>query len=181
MGNILDHGKAHSLGKLDDQQYKRLLEDARFMLHSWDVNDGSYPDDDQRWMAIAEAFRHACILHTSRLIDVEQPAEAAIIQSSVSAILDAVAEIPVDCYLLELLVMPLFMAGADALSRHARHYVLIRLDNIKSMAGVGNSLIRALLKSVWDARESKKKHDCRNIPWMWFVRFLLIPLYRYHG
>lgn len=172
MGNILEHAKAHSLGELHDSQYKWQLQDARFKLHAWEVNDGNYPDDDQRWTAVAEAFRHACILHTSRLIDVDQPAEAAIIQSSVTAILDSVAEIPADCYLLELLVMPLFMAGADALSRHARHYILLRLDNIKSMAGVGNVLTRCLLKSVWDARANQEKHECRNIPWMWFVRFV---------
>lgn len=171
MGDILEHAKSHSLGELVDSEYKQLLEDARFKLHSWDVNDGKYPNDDQRWMAVAEAFRHACILYTSRLIDMYQPAEAAIIQSSVTAILDSVAEIPADCYLIELLVMPLFMAGTDALSRHARHYVLLRLDHIKSMAGVGNDLTRALLKSVWDAREDQEKYDSRNIPWVWFVRF----------
>ncbi|KGO56660.1 Copper amine oxidase, N2-terminal [Penicillium expansum] len=170
MGDILEHAKSHSLGELVDSEYKQLLEDARFKLHSWDVNDGKYPNDDQRWMAVAEAFRHACILYTSRLIDMYQPAEAAIIQSSVTAILDSVAEIPADCYLIELLVMPLFMAGTDALSRHARHYVLLRLDHIKSMAGVGNDLTRALLKSVWDAREDQEKYDSRNIPWVWFAR-----------
>ncbi|CAG8113250.1 unnamed protein product [Penicillium salamii] len=171
MGKILEHGKAHSAGKLDDLQFTRLLENARFQLYSWNANDGKYPDNDKRWIAVAEAFRHACILYTSRLIDMTQPAEAVIIQTSVTAILDYVAEIPADCYLLELLVMPLFIAGADALSPHARHYVIMRLDNIKAMAGVGNDLIRTLLQSVWDARANQKKHDRSNIPWMWFVCF----------
>ncbi|CAG8364915.1 unnamed protein product [Penicillium salamii] len=171
MGKILEHGKAHSAGKLDDLQFTRLLENARFQLYSWNANDGKYPDNDNRWIAVAEAFRNACILYTSRLIDMTQPAEAVIIQTSVTAILDYVAEIPADCYLLELLVMPLFIAGADALSPHARHYVIMRLDNIKAMAGVGNDLIRTLLQSVWDARANQKKHDRSNVPWMWFVCF----------
>lgn len=174
MGRILEHGKAHSEGGLNDSQLRCLLESARFELYTWNANDGKYPDNDKRWMAIAEAFRHACILYTSRLIDMDQPAESAIIQISVTAILDHVAEIPADCYLLELLVMPLFIAGADALSPYTRHYVMMRLDNIKAMAGVGNELIRVLLKSVWDARGNQKKHDKSNIPWMWFVCF-----YRY--
>ncbi|KAK9854433.1 hypothetical protein MYU51_004483 [Penicillium brevicompactum] len=170
MGRILEHGKAHSEGGLNDSQLRCLLESARFELYTWNANDGKYPDNDKRWMAIAEAFRHACILYTSRLIDMGQPAESAIIQISVTAILDHVAEIPADCYLLELLVMPLFIAGADALSPYTRHYVIMRLDNIKAMAGVGNELIRVLLKSVWDARGNQKKHDKSNIPWMWFTR-----------
>lgn len=171
MGRILEHGKAHSQGKLEDSQLEHLLESARFELYAWNVKDGKFPDNDKRWIAIAEAFRHACILYTSRLIDMSQPAEAAIIQMSVTAILDNVAEIPADCYLIELLVMPLFIAGADALSPYTRHYVTMRLDNIKAMAGVGNNLTRDLLQSVWDARANQKKHDKSNIPWMWFVCF----------
>ncbi|CAG7931643.1 unnamed protein product [Penicillium olsonii] len=169
MGTILEHGKAHSSGGLDELKFQQLLESARFELYACNLDNGEYPDNDQRWIAVAEAFRHACILYTSRIIDLTQPAEAAVIQHSVTAILDHVAEIPVNCYLIELLVMPLFIAGADALSAHARHYILMRLDNIKALAGVGNDLIGSLLKMVWDARGNQQKHDRSNIPWMWFV------------
>lgn len=130
-----------------------------------------YTKDDPRWQAVAEAFRHACILHTCRLLDVTQPAESPVIQQSVTAILDAVSEITADCPLLELLVMPLFMAGADALSPHSRHYVLLRLDHIKSRAGFGNPLPNKLLHSVWEARANQLKKDRSNIPWMSFVRY----------
>lgn len=168
IGNVLEHAKAHATGDMDSAHYERLLEAAQHSLNTWRLND-LYPKDDTRWRAVAEAFRHACILHTSRLLDVTQAAEAPVIQQSVTAILDAVAEIPADCYLLELLVMPLFMAGTDALSPHSRHYVLLRLEHIKTRAGFGNQLTNKLLHNVWDARANQSKKDRSNIPWMSFV------------
>lgn len=185
MGSVLEHAKAHSAGQIADAQYETLLEAARQSLYSWRTTSFSYPSDDSRWYAVAEAFRHACILHTSRLLDATQPAEAPNIQQSVTAILDAAAEIPSDCYLQELLVMPLFIAGTDTLSAHARHYVLLRLEHIKLRAGFGNPLPNSLLKSVWDARANQPKKDHGNIPWMRFVSivkrersFYLANLYR---
>ena len=162
-----------------------FLEAARQSLYSWRTTRFLYPSNDSRWLAVAEAFRHACILHTSRLLDATQPAEAPVIQQSVTAILDAAAEIPPDCYLIELLVMPLFIAGADTLSAHARHYVLLRLEHVKCRAGFGNSLTNSLLKSVWDARANQPKKDHKNISWTRFVSimkrkssFYLANLYR---
>jgi len=169
MGGVLEHAKAHAAGQMEDAQFEVLLEAARQNLYSWRSTSFSYPSDDSRWFAVAEAFRHACILHTSRLLDATQPAEAPIIQQSVTAILDAAAEIPPDCYLLELLVMPLFIAGTDTLSAHARHYVLLRLEHIKFRAGFGNPLPNSLLQSVWDARANQPKKEHENIPWMRFV------------
>lgn len=139
--------------------------------NSWRFTNDTYPNDDPHWRAVAEAFRHACILHTLRLLDVSQPAETPVIQKSVTAILDAVAEIPPDYYLLELLVMPLFMAGTDALSPYSRHYVLLRLDHITARAGFANQLPYKLLHKVWDARANQLKKDHSNIPWMSFVRY----------
>jgi hypothetical protein len=135
IGTVLEHAKAHETGYIDTPQYERLLNATRYDLHTWRLSPGVYPNDHSRWPAIAEAFRHACILYTSRLLDMYQPAEATMIQTSVTAILDAVAEIPPDCHLIELLVMPLFMAGTDALSSYDRHYVLLRFEHIKVRAG----------------------------------------------
>ncbi|KAJ5990994.1 hypothetical protein N7522_011201 [Penicillium canescens] len=170
IGTVLEHAKAHETGYIDTPQYERLLNAARYDLHTWRLLPGVYPNDHSRWPAIAEAFRHACILHTSRLLDLYQPAEATMIQTSVTAILDAIAEIPPDCHLIELLVMPLFMAGTDALSSYARHYVLLRLEHIKVRAGFGHPTPISLLQSVWDARGKQAKDDNRNVPWMSFTR-----------
>ncbi|KGO43821.1 Protein of unknown function DUF3468 [Penicillium expansum] len=139
MGNVMEHAKAHATGKIETPEYQRLLNSCRYEFYSWRLKADGYPNDDPRWPAVAEAFRHACILHTSRLLDVTQPAEAPIIQNSVTAILDSLAEIPADCCLIELVVMPLFMAGADALSPYARHYVLLRFDHIRAHSGTGET------------------------------------------
>jgi hypothetical protein len=171
MGTVLEGAKAHETGHMDTPQYERLLNAARFDLRAWRLLPGVYPDDNSRWPAVAEAFRHACILHTSRLLDVYQPADATMIQSSVTAILDAIAEIPTDCHLIELLVMPLFMAGVDALSSYARHYVLLRFEHIKARAGFGHPAPISLLQSVWDARGKQAQDDNSNVPWMSFVSF----------
>lgn len=169
MGNVMEHAKAHATGKIETPEYERLLNAYRYELYSWRLKTDRYPNDDPRWPAVAEAFRHACILHTSRLLDETQPAEAPMIQNSVTAILDSLAEIPAECRLIELVVMPLFMAGADALSPYARHYVLLRFDHIRAHGGVGNHVSISLLKSVWDGRGRQAKHDSSNIPWGWFV------------
>ncbi|KAJ5230095.1 hypothetical protein N7489_010803 [Penicillium chrysogenum] len=173
MGNVMEHAKAHATGKMETAEYERLLNACRYELYSWSLRPDRYPNDNPRWPAVAEAFRHACILHTSRLLDMAQPAEAPIIQKSVTAILDSLAEIPADCRLVELVVMPIFMAGADALSPYARHYLLLRFDHIRSHGGVSSEMSVSLLKSVWNARGRQAKHDSRNIPWVWFVSYLL--------
>ncbi|KAJ5686050.1 hypothetical protein N7536_008669 [Penicillium majusculum] len=170
MGNVIEHAKAHATGKIETPEYERLLNAYRYELYSWRLKPDRYPNDDPRWPAVAEAFRHACILHTSRLLDETQPAEAPMIQNSVTAILDSLAEIPAECRLIELVVMPLFMAGADALSPYARHYILLRFDHIRAHGGVGNHMSISLLKSVWDGRSRQAKHDSSNISWGWFAR-----------
>ncbi|CAG7917116.1 unnamed protein product [Penicillium olsonii] len=170
MGNVMEHAKAHALGNIDRSEFESVLESHKIALFSWRLPTDEYPADNPRWPAVAEAFRHACILHTSRLLDPQQPADAQVIQNSVIGILDSAAEIPADCRLIELLVMPLFMAGADALSPHARHYVLLRLDHVKNHGGLGNQIAISLLKSVWDGRSRQPKHDNSNVYWVWFTQ-----------
>lgn len=165
----MEHAKAHATGKMSDSEFENHLSSCRFELQSWSLPSNGYPNDNPRWPAVAEAFRHACLLHTSRLLDVGQSAGASIIQDSVTAILDAVAEIPAECRLIELLVMPLFMAGADALSSYARHYILLRFGHVKDHGSHANQMSISLLESVWDGRARQSKDDTSNIYWSWFV------------
>ncbi|CAG8215860.1 unnamed protein product [Penicillium salamii] len=174
MGKVMEHAKAHALGNIAKSEFESALESYKSDFYSWRFPVDGYPDDNPRWPAVAEAFRHACILHTSRLMDVTQPAEAQVIQNSVIAILDAAAEIPAQCRLIELLVMPLFMAGADALSSFARHYVLLRFDHVKNHGGLGNLMPIFLLQSVWNGRSRQTKHDNSNIYWVLFVSILIL-------
>lgn len=169
MGRAMEHAKAHASGKMSDSEFEKHLSACRFELHSWSLPPNGYPNDNPRWPAVAEAFRHACLLHTSRLMDVRQSAEAPVIQDSVTAILDAIAEIPAECWLIELLVMPLFMAGADALPSYARHYILLRFGHIRDHGSHANRTSISLLESVWDGRAKQSKHDRSNVYWVWFV------------
>ncbi|KAI9929313.1 hypothetical protein ASPWEDRAFT_173034 [Aspergillus wentii DTO 134E9] len=169
IGRALDHAKAHAAGEIETEQYKQVLYTARRDLLSWNQNSCIYPDEDPRWRSVADAFRHACILRISRLLDVSQPAEALEIQNSVTAILDAVANIEKDHPLIHLVILPLFMAGADSLSPHSRHYTILRIDEVKVASEFCNPVPKDLLKNVWDARASQSKGDHSNIPWMLFT------------
>jgi hypothetical protein len=97
----------------------------------------------------------------------ERPAEAAVIQDSVTAILDADSGIHTGP--IELVILPLFIAGADCISRHSRHYVILRLDGISAISGFSTELPKMLLRQVWDARSRQAKRECENILWTAFV------------
>jgi hypothetical protein len=111
-----------------------------------------------------------------RLLDPSRPAHDLEIQELVTELLDAIAEVPASSPLLELLVMPLFIAGADALAKHSRYYVIFRLDEIKARSGFSNPAPKDILRKVWDARAMQDPEDDTNVPWMRFVRPKLLPL-----
>lgn len=169
MGDALDRAKAFAAWEVGREEHGDAVRAIIRKLYSWNSSRCTYPSDDPRWVSVAEAFRHACLLRCLRLLDVMQPAEDAEIQESVTAILDATSEIPGDCGLLELMVLPLFMAGADCLGRHSRHYIMLRLAEIKGRSEMGNRVPEDLLSTVWEARSQKPKHDRKNVPWMSFT------------
>ncbi|KAJ0422827.1 fungal-specific transcription factor domain-containing protein [Aspergillus carlsbadensis] len=171
VGDALEYAKSHDMGGIDRQQYKQLLLGVQLKMYSWQLSDWAFPAGDdgenKSWAAVGETFRHAFILHTSRLLSPERPAEAAIIQDSVTAILDAVSEIQTGP--LELVILPLFIAGADCISRHSRHYVILRLDGITAISGFSTDLPKMLLRQVWDARAEQVKREFENILWTAFT------------
>jgi hypothetical protein len=171
VGDALEYAKSHEMGRIDRQQYKQLLLGVQLKMYSWQLSDWAFLDgdygDNKSWAAVGESFRHAFILYTSRMLSPERPADAAIIQDSVTAILDSVSEIHTGP--IELVILPLFIAGADCLSRHSRHYVILRLDGITSISGFSTDLPKMLLRQVWDARESQRKQERENILWTTFV------------
>ena len=118
------------------------------------------------------AFQFACILHVHRLLDPLRPANSPEIQEAVLKILDATADVPADCTLIELLIFPLFMAGADSLSRHSQYYVLARLREIERRSEIRNPVPADLLGKVWAARSAKDGNE--NISWRDFVSILLL-------
>ncbi|KAJ5107335.1 hypothetical protein N7456_004010 [Penicillium angulare] len=167
VGDALEYAKLHGMGELDELKYKKLVMDVHLRINAWQLADWNFPDKELRWDAVGESFRNSLLLYTSRILSPEQPAEASFIQKSVASVLDAVSEIPYT--LIELVIMPLFIAGTDTLSLHSRHYILLILDNIKSIAGFSNELPKRLLQQVWEARGNQPKRDRRNILWTSFV------------
>jgi hypothetical protein len=103
-------------------------------------------------MHVAKAFRHAYILKALRLLDITESAEVAQIQELVAAILDVVIEIPLESSLIELIVLPLFIAGVNSLALYSRHYIILRLLEIKARLEMSNAALIDLLKEVWKCR-----------------------------
>ncbi|KAL2846593.1 fungal-specific transcription factor domain-containing protein [Aspergillus pseudodeflectus] len=180
VGDALEYAKSRAMGRIDRRQYKQLLLGVQLRMYAWQLSDWAFPDGgdgddgDNRncWAAVGESFRHAFILYTSRLLAPERPAEAAVIQDSVTAILDAVSGIHTGP--IELVILPLFIAGADCISRHSRHYVILRLDGISAISGFSTELPKMLLRQVWDARSRQAKRECENILWTAFSDYLII-------
>jgi hypothetical protein len=179
VSDALEYAKSHEMGGIYREQYKQLLLGVQLKMYSWELSDWAFPDgdgdgdgesddsDNKSWAAVGESFRHAFILYTSRMLSPSRPAEASIIQDSVTAILDAVSEIHTGP--MELVILPLFIAGADCISRHSRHYVILRLDGITAISGFSTELPKMLLRQVWDARAKQARRECENILWTAFV------------
>ncbi|KAL2820918.1 fungal-specific transcription factor domain-containing protein [Aspergillus cavernicola] len=171
IGRVLDKAKEYKLGWTPDDDFRSTLLLAKHQLYSWDPKEKTYPSSDPRWVSLAVAFQYACILHVHRLLDPLQPAKSAEIQSAVAKILDVTAEIPFDSTLAELLILPLFMAGADSLSPHSQYYILARFREIERRSEMRNPVPADLLKQVWAARAAQE-HDHEDIiSWRDFTCF----------
>ncbi|KAL2814437.1 fungal-specific transcription factor domain-containing protein [Aspergillus granulosus] len=134
IGSVLEKVKKYKIDWTTDKDFQSTLIAAKFELHAWDAKNKMYPSPDLRWTNIATAFQYTCILHVHHLLDPTQPASSPEIQAAVAQVLDSTANIPANCSLIELLILPLFMAGADTLSRHSQFYILSRFQDIKQCA-----------------------------------------------
>jgi hypothetical protein len=169
IGSVLEKAKEYKMGWTTDEDFRSTLMAAKFELHAWDAKSKTYPSPDPRWTNVATAFQYACILHVHRLLDPTQPASSPEIQAAVAQVLDATADIPADCSLIELLILPLFMAGADTLSRHSQFYVLSRFRDIERRSEMRNPVPADLLQQVWTARAAQGPGQEGNISWRDFV------------
>lgn len=173
IGRVLDKAKEYKSGWTTDDDFRSTLLLATRDLYSWNPRDKTYPSADPRWLKVAVAFQFACILHVHRLLDPLRPARSPEIQEAVAKILDSTADIPADCSLIELLILPLFMAGADSLSPHSQYYVLARYREIERRSEMRNPVPTDLLKQLWAARSAQAPGHEENISWRDFVRPLL--------
>ncbi|KAL4899624.1 hypothetical protein BDW74DRAFT_189005 [Aspergillus multicolor] len=173
IGRALEKAKEYKNGWTTEEDFRSTLLLANQELYSWDPKRKVYPSSDSRWMSVAVAFQFACILHVHRLLDPLRPANSPEIQEAVMMILDATADIPADSTLIELLILPLFMAGADSLSRHSQYYVLARLREIERRSEIRNPVPADLLQKVWTARSAQDGLD--NVSWRDFTCFPELP------
>ncbi|KAI1628731.1 C6 zinc finger domain protein [Exophiala viscosa] len=169
VGYVLWSSKQCSLGILSLGALQDVIRAGIVKLQQWNSTSYEYPTTDPLWFNVAEAFRAACMLWMMRLLEPSRPAKDAKIESLVTQVLDNIAEVPVSSPLLELLVLPLFIAGADAMTKHSRYYVIFRLDEIKGRSGFANPAPKDLLRQVWQTRDSPSTEDELNVPWMRFT------------
>lgn len=169
LGEVISKGKMHLSGELSTVEFRKSLANSERLLRDWQPKRETYPTNDPHWRSLADAFRHASILRVLRFPDTfERHADSPEVQQSVVGILDAAAGIPGTSPLAKRLLLPLFMAGADSLSPHQRHYTLIRIQEIQSQT---NFRITApdILEKVWKDRAAQDKDDRKNVPWMEYV------------
>ncbi|KAL4898089.1 fungal-specific transcription factor domain-containing protein [Aspergillus ambiguus] len=169
IGSVLEKSKEHSLGWLSWDEYQISLILAKHKLYSWNRKERAYPSSDPRWESVAEAFQYACILQILRLLDPLRPAKTTEIQDCVAKILDTTAQIPKESPLLELLIFPLFIGGADTLAPHSQYYVLTRINEVMRRSEVRNPIPTDLLQKVWNARAAQAPDDDENISWTRFT------------
>ncbi|KAL2809429.1 fungal-specific transcription factor domain-containing protein [Aspergillus granulosus] len=175
IGRVLDKAKEYKMGWTTEEDFRSTLMAARFELYAWDAKSKTYPSSDPRWISVAISFQFACILHIHRLLDPSEPASSPEIQTAVREILDATADIPPDSTLIELMILPLFMAGADSLSRHSQFYVLARFRDIDQRSEMRNPVPADLLQRVWAARAAQGTGHEGNISWKDFTCFPELP------
>ncbi|KAL5340266.1 fungal-specific transcription factor domain-containing protein [Aspergillus crustosus] len=175
IGRALEKAKEYKHGWMTDEDFHSTLLLTKHELCSWNPNTKTYPSSDPRWISVAISFQYASILHVLRLLDKLQPANTPEIQAAVNMILDASSDIPSDCTLIELMILPLFIAGADALSRHSQYYVLSRFREIERRSEMRNPVPTDLLKETWAARSAQAPGNNQNIPWQNFTCFPELP------
>ena len=169
LGDVMAKGKLYRAKELATDSFERMLARSERELLVWDENRDIYPTEDPHWKVIAETFRHVAILRILRFPNTfSRPAALPEVQQSVTKILDCASEVPTTSPLSKRLLLPLFMAGADSLIPHQRHYILMRIREIQNQTGFLTTA-PSLLKKVWDARAVQDKKDCSNVPWMEFV------------
>ena len=167
IGDVLSDGKDYMAKRIPLERFKHDLTESESILREWSEDQEIYPTTDTSWKLLANAYRHVGLLRIMRFPDsFVIPSCDSKIQESVSAILDACAGIPSNSPLAKRLLLPLFIAGADSLSPHQNHYLLIRINQIKDQTSFRNPAVTELLQTVWEARAKQDKDDRRNLPWM---------------
>ncbi|PLB46242.1 hypothetical protein P170DRAFT_263112 [Aspergillus steynii IBT 23096] len=166
IGGVLEAAKQFMDGSITLGPFQTALDEADLFFREWNPEESSYPTQSSDWKALAEAYRHVCIIRVLRFPDTRAiPCEDPRIQASVVSILDASASISTKSPFFKRLLFPLFIAGCESSIPHQKRYVDLCIDEIKKTTGFQHLAMTNLLDQVWDAR--KQQIDASiNIPWM---------------
>ena len=180
LGDVMERGKLYLAGQITAETFERKLARNERELLIWNEERDIYPTRDEHWKCLADAFRHAAILRVLRFPDTfSRSADFPEVQQSVTKILDVASEVPASSSLAKRLLLPLFMAGADSLVPHQRHYILMRIQEIQDQTGFVTTA-PLLLKKVWYDRKKQNKNDKTNVPWMEYVCLSSQKFYMYN-
>ncbi|KAL3423181.1 hypothetical protein PVAG01_04928 [Phlyctema vagabunda] len=164
-GNALERVKKCANGEISKKILQLDLEHSKQELLDWNADYACHPSSESEWKCASEAYRYAFILTILRLPHpLALPAELPEIQENVTKILDAVSQISASSPLAKKLLLPLFIAGADAISGHQRHYISIRMTEINREVNISTSG-PSTLNQVWELRDSRLVGEHDNVPW----------------
>lgn len=169
IGKTLCTGRRYRLQEIDSDACQLLLDPFLDQLRNWDPMMYSYPNEDSEWPLLADAYRHTALLRVLRFPDTFAiPCSDGRIRASVTAILDAAAQVSRQSPYFKRFLFPLFVAGAETESPHQQQYVAFCIDHIRTTTGFSNESLDELLRKTWADR--KASDGTINVPWFEYVR-----------
>ncbi|KAK2007827.1 C6 zinc finger protein [Colletotrichum eremochloae] len=169
IGVVIAAAKCHLSGHLSNADFQIVLGDAQSFLRGMDLRKVKYPTEHPEWKQLAEAYRQACLLRTMRWPDTFAiPCEDQRIRSSVQAILECCANVPMRSPFYKRLLFPLFLAATDTTIQYEIHYASLCIDEIRKSTGFGHLAMMEVLEKVWEER-NRKIRGWINVPWMEFT------------
>ncbi|KZL77619.1 C6 zinc finger domain protein, partial [Colletotrichum tofieldiae] len=169
IGIVIAAAKCHLEGRLSVSDFQIVLEDAQVFLRGIDLEQIEYPTQHPEWKQLAEAYRHACLLRTMRWPDTfSTPCEDGRIRTSVLAILECCANVPMGSPFYKRLLFPLFLAATDTSIRYEIHYASLCINEIRQSTGFKHTAMMEVLEGVWEERK-RKTRGWMNVPWMEFT------------
>ncbi|RAH44523.1 uncharacterized protein BO95DRAFT_464767 [Aspergillus brunneoviolaceus CBS 621.78] len=123
ISGVINSGQQYLAGTLSVSEFEHILEAAEQFFRTWDADTEKRAALGSDQKALAEAYRHTCIIRVLRFPDTWRiPCEDPTIAASVVGILDAAASIPTASPWFKRLLFPLFIAGAETSVPHQQRF-----------------------------------------------------------
>ncbi|RAK81603.1 fungal specific transcription factor domain-containing protein [Aspergillus fijiensis CBS 313.89] len=123
ISGVINSGQQYLAGTLSVSEFEHILEAAAQFFRTWDADSEKRAALGSEQKALAEAYRHTCIIRVLRFPDTWRiPCEDPMIAASVVGILDAAASIPTASPCFKRPLFPLFIAGAETSVPHQQRF-----------------------------------------------------------